>query len=149
MRDTYLWLDNLPKAHNHINLWSQLPHAASRGHKHSLYSTEDLVFQWLNPKIRKEIWVSGSLENTGLWANAENVEAADGSLLKAWTGQIVPWLFLKNTLLEIYVRAGNMAQREKKSTYDIHLETWVQSQSSCRGKKNQFHKVVLIFTHVP
>ena len=62
----------------------------SGGHKRPLYSTEDLVFQRLNLKSEKEIGVSESLERAGLGTNADDVEAADGSLLKAWTGQIVP-----------------------------------------------------------
>ena len=82
MSGTYLWLDNLTNAHNHINLWSQLPHTASRGHKHSLYSTEDLVFQQPNLKIEEEIWVSGSLERADLGANADDAEAVDRSLVK-------------------------------------------------------------------
>ena len=68
------------------------------------------------------------MERTALGANADNIDVADGSLVKAWTGQIVPCLFLNNTLLGIYVRAGNMTQREKKkqkqkSTYHINLKT--------------------------
>lgn len=71
MRDTYLWLDNLPKIHNHIYLWSQLPYTVSRGQKNSLYSTKYQLFKWFNLKSEEEIWVSESLEKAGLGPNAD------------------------------------------------------------------------------
>lgn len=65
--------------------------------------------------------MSRSLEKADLGANADIVETTDGSLVKA--GQIVPCFFLKNTSLESYMRAGNMAQKEKQSSYHINLKT--------------------------